>query len=135
MFLCSITKYLLLQVEMVHGKRLNVQKFSIGGTPRKVLYHSESRTLLVMRTGLNGTSYSSDICRVDPLSGSLLSKFRFEPGETAKCMEIMRVGNEHLLIVGTMQSSGRAIMPSGEAERLFPIPSPIHFSCPFSSQL
>nr|CAD1818479.1 unnamed protein product [Ananas comosus var. bracteatus] len=103
-------------VEMVHGKRLNVQKFSIGGTPRKVLYHSESRTLLVMRTGLNGTSYSSDICRVDPLSGSLLSKFRFEHGETAKCMEIMRIGNEHLLIVGTMQSSGRAIMPSGEAE-------------------
>ncbi|GJN24854.1 hypothetical protein PR202_gb12622 [Eleusine coracana subsp. coracana] len=43
-------------VEMVHGKRLNAQKFSIGGTPRKVLYHSESRSLLVLRTGLSDAS-------------------------------------------------------------------------------
>ncbi|KAF9595606.1 hypothetical protein IFM89_001355, partial [Coptis chinensis] len=30
--------------------RLNVLKFHLGGTPRKVLYHNESRLLLVMRT-------------------------------------------------------------------------------------
>ncbi|XP_038973265.1 splicing factor 3B subunit 3 isoform X1 [Phoenix dactylifera] len=103
-------------VEMVHSKRLNVQKFPIGGTPRKVLYHSESKTLLVMRTGLTDATCSSDICRVDPLSGTLLSKFKCEPGETAKCMQIVRVGNEQVLVVGTSQSAGRTIMPSGEAE-------------------
>lgn len=103
---------------MVHSKRLNVQKFPIGGTPRKVLYHSESKTLLVMRTGLTDAACSSDICSVDPLSGTLLSKFKCEPGETAKCMQIVRVGNEQVLVVGTSQSAGRTIMPSGEAERL-----------------
>lgn len=103
-------------VEMVHSKRLNVQKFPIGGTPRKVLYHGESKTLLVMRTGLTDAACSSDICRVDPLSGTLLSKFKCEPGETAKCMQIVRVGNEQVLVVGTSQSAGRTIMPSGEAE-------------------
>ncbi|ONK74791.1 uncharacterized protein A4U43_C03F10180, partial [Asparagus officinalis] len=102
-------------VEMVHAKRLNVQKFSVGGTPRKVLYHHESKTLLVMRIGLPGVC-SSDICRVDPLSGSVLSKFVCEPGETAKCMQIVKVGNEEVLIVGTSQVSGRIVMASGEAE-------------------
>ncbi|XP_042465522.1 splicing factor 3B subunit 3-like isoform X1 [Zingiber officinale] len=103
-------------VEMIHCKRLNVQKFSIHGTPRKLLYHNESKTLLVLRTGLKGGPCSSDICRVDPLSGTLLSKFQCEPGETAKCMQIVKVGNEQVLAVGTSQSSGRIIMPSGEAE-------------------
>ncbi|CAL9166748.1 unnamed protein product [Musa hybrid cultivar] len=103
-------------VEMVHCKRLNVQKFSIDGTPRKVLYHSESKTLLVLRTGLGGGSCSSDVCRVDPFSGTLLSKFQCEPGETAKCMQIVKVGKEQVLVVGTSQSVGRIIMPSGEAE-------------------
>ncbi|URE40577.1 CPSF A subunit region [Musa troglodytarum] len=103
-------------VEMVHCKRLNVQKFSIDGTPRKVLYHRESKTLLVLRTGLGGGSCSSDICRVDPFSGTLLSKFQCEPGETAKCMQIVKVGKEQVLVVGTSQSVGRIIMPSGEAE-------------------
>lgn len=102
---------------MVHCKRLNVQKFSIDGTPRKVLYHSESKTLLVLRTGLGGGSCSSDVCRVDPFSGTLLSKFQCEPGETAKCMQIVKVGKEQVLVVGTSQSVGRIIMPSGEAER------------------
>ncbi|KAJ6827600.1 splicing factor 3B subunit 3 [Iris pallida] len=102
-------------LEMVHTKRLNVHKISVGGTPRKVLYHRESKTLLVMRTGLSGI-YSSDICRVDPLSGAMLQKFRCERGETAKCMQIVRVGNKEVLVVGTSLFSGKAIMPSGEAE-------------------
>ncbi|XP_057486313.1 uncharacterized protein LOC130772478 isoform X5 [Actinidia eriantha] len=104
-------------VEMVHTKRLNVQKFHLGGTPRKVLYHSESRLLLVMRTELSHDSYSSDICCVDPLSGSVLSSFRLDPGETGKTMDLVRVGNEQVLVVGTSQSSDPVIMPSGEAER------------------
>ncbi|XP_059668567.1 uncharacterized protein LOC132313688 isoform X2 [Cornus florida] len=103
-------------VEMVHSKRLNVQKFHLGGTPRKVLYHSESRLLLVMRTELSNDSYSSDICCVDPLSGSVLSSYKLEPGETGKSMELVKVGNEQVLVVGTSLSAGPAIMPSGEAE-------------------
>lgn len=103
-------------VEMVHCKRLNVQKFHLGGTLRKVLYHSESRLLVVMRTQLPNDTCSSDICCVDPLSGSVLSSFKLEHGETGKSMEFVRVGNEQVLIVGTGISSGRAMMPSGEAE-------------------
>ncbi|KAJ4801243.1 Cleavage and polyadenylation specificity factor (CPSF) A subunit protein [Rhynchospora pubera] len=103
-------------VEMVHSKRLNVQKFPIEGNPRKVLYHNESKTLFMIRTGLSSPSCSSDICQVDPLSGSFLSNFKCEPGETAKCMQIVNVGTEQVLVVGTSRSPGPLIMPSGEAE-------------------
>ncbi|PHT37041.1 hypothetical protein CQW23_24741 [Capsicum baccatum] len=103
-------------VEMVPSKRLNVQKFHFGGTPRKVLYHSESRLLLVLRTDLSDDLCSSDVCCIDPLSGSVLSSFKFEPGEIGKCMELVKAGNEQVLVVGTGLSSGPAIMPSGEAE-------------------
>ncbi|XP_061372111.1 pre-mRNA-splicing factor RSE1 isoform X1 [Gastrolobium bilobum] len=103
-------------VEMVHSKRLNVQKFHLEGTPRKVLYHNESRMLLVMRTELNCGTCLSDICCVDPLSGSVLSSFRLELGETGKSMELVKVGSEQVLVVGTSLSCGPAIMPSGEAE-------------------
>lgn len=105
-------------VEMVHMKRLNVQKLLLGSTPRRVLYHSESKSLLVMRSECyeDDSSPVSDICCVDPLSGLLLSTFRLDPGETAKCMQLWKVGNEHVLVVGTGLSAGRAIMPSGEAE-------------------
>ncbi|XP_022882617.1 uncharacterized protein LOC111399497 isoform X1 [Olea europaea var. sylvestris] len=102
-------------VEMVPSKRLNVQKFPLGGTPRKVLYHSESRLLIVMRTELDNEC-SSDVCCIDPLSGSVLSSFKFEPGEIGKCMELVKVGDECVLVIGTSQSAGPAIMPSGEAE-------------------
>lgn len=101
---------------MVPSKRLNVQKFHLGGTPRKVLYHSDSRLLIVMRTDLDNESRSSDVCCVDPLSGAVLSSFKFDPGETCKCMELVNVGNEQVLVVGTSLSAGPAIMPSGEAE-------------------
>lgn len=104
---------------MVHSKRLNVQKFLLGSTPRKILYHNESKTLLILKTELNSEPPSSDICRIDPLSGSSYPMHRFAPGEVAKCMQLMKVGNEQLLVVGTCQSSGRVIMPSGEAERSF----------------
>ncbi|XP_020578646.1 pre-mRNA-splicing factor RSE1 isoform X2 [Phalaenopsis equestris] len=103
-------------LELGHRKRLNVGKFSIEGTPRKVLYHKESKTLLILRTGLRDTSFSSDICRVDPFNGVMISKFSCELGETAKCMQIMRIGYQHLLVVGTSQCPGRTIMPNGEAE-------------------
>uniref|UniRef100_A0A1D1Y3V3 Splicing factor 3B subunit 3 n=2 Tax=Anthurium amnicola TaxID=1678845 RepID=A0A1D1Y3V3_9ARAE len=103
-------------VEMAHSTRLNVQKFCLGGTPRKVLYHNESKTLLVMRSGLSDDSCSSDICRIDPLNGSLLSRFKCEHGEIAKSMQIVKVGTEQVLVVGTSQIVGRAIMPSGESE-------------------
>ncbi|KAL2501533.1 Cleavage and polyadenylation specificity factor (CPSF) A subunit protein [Forsythia ovata] len=103
-------------VEMVPSKRLNVQKFHLGGTPRKVLYHSESKLLIVMRTELDNESCSSDVCCIDPLSGSVLSSFKFDPGETGKCMDVVKVGDEHVLVIGTSLSAGPAIMPSGEAE-------------------
>ncbi|PIA53914.1 hypothetical protein AQUCO_00900466v1 [Aquilegia coerulea] len=103
-------------VEMVHTKRLNVQKFAIGGTPRKILYHNESRLLLVMRTDLETGLSSSDICFVDPVSGSLLSTYKLEAGEIGKSMQLVKVGSEQVLVVGTSQSTGRIIMSSGEAE-------------------
>ncbi|KAK6945421.1 Cleavage/polyadenylation specificity factor, A subunit, N-terminal [Dillenia turbinata] len=103
-------------VEMVHSKRLNVQKFHLGGTPRKVLYHSESRLLLVLRTDVDNDTCSSDICCVDPLNGSVLSSYKLELGETGKSMDLVRVGNDQVLVVGTSKSAGPAIMPSGEAE-------------------
>ncbi|KAK8554110.1 hypothetical protein V6N12_031085 [Hibiscus sabdariffa] len=103
-------------VEMVHSERLNVQKFHIGGTPRKVLYHSNSKLLFVMRTELSDDTCSSDICCVDPLSGSVVASFKLELGEIGKCMELVRVGNEQVLVVGTSLSPGPAVMPSGEAE-------------------
>ncbi|XP_073525723.1 uncharacterized protein [Phyllobates terribilis] len=104
-------------VEMVPSRRLNVQKFHVGGTPRKVLYHKESRLLLVMRTDLEDeVFFSSDICCVDPLSGSVLSTFKFELGETGKCMDLVKAGNEQVLLVGTSLSAGPAVMPNGEAE-------------------
>ncbi|KAJ0966274.1 hypothetical protein J5N97_027412 [Dioscorea zingiberensis] len=102
-------------VEMVY-KRLNVQRFTVGGTPRKLLYHRDSKTLLIMRTGLNGASGSSDICCIETPSGSFLSSYTFGLGETAKCMQMIRVGNVWVFVVGTSLSSGRTIMPSGEAE-------------------
>ncbi|WZZ62513.1 hypothetical protein YC2023_062620 [Brassica napus] len=102
-------------VEMVHSKRLNAQKFHLGGTPRKVIYHSESKLLIVMRTDLYDAC-TSDICCVDPLSGSVLSSYKLKPGETGKSMELVRVGNEQVLVVGTSLSFGPAILPSGEAE-------------------
>ncbi|KAH9329513.1 hypothetical protein KI387_001621, partial [Taxus chinensis] len=105
-------------VEMVHTKRLNVQKHLLGSTPRRILYHSESKTLLVMRTESHEDDSNpiSNICCVDPLSGSLLSSYKFDPGETVRCMQLWKVGNEEVLVVGTGMSAGRAIMPSGEAE-------------------
>lgn len=100
----------------MHSKRLNAQKFHLGGTPRKVIYHSESKLLIVLRTDLYDTC-TCDICCVDPLSGSVLSSYKLKPGETGKSMELVRVGNVHVLVVGTSLSSGPAILPSGEAER------------------
>lgn len=108
---------------MVHSQRFNVQKVHIGGTPRKVLYHCESRLVLVMRTDLSNDTCLSDICCVDPQSGTVLSTFKLEPDEIAKSMELVKVGNEHVVVIGTSLSSGPAIMPSGEAERcmIFPM--------------
>lgn len=103
-------------VEMVYSKRLNMRKFHLKGTPRKVLYHNESRMLLVMRTELSIGTCLSDICCVDPLSGSVLSSFRLELGETATSMELIRVGSEQVLVVGTSLYSGPPAIPSGEAE-------------------
>ncbi|KAK4272631.1 hypothetical protein QN277_021156 [Acacia crassicarpa] len=103
-------------VEMVQSKRLNVQKFHFEGTPRKVLYHNESRILIVLRTELNCGSFLSDICCVDPLSGSILSSYKLELGEIGKAMELVSVGSDQVLVVGTSFSSGPAIMPNGEAE-------------------
>lgn len=103
-------------VEMVHSKRLNVQKFPLGGTPRKVLYHNESKLLVVMRTDLTDEICSSDICCVDPVSGSAVCSFKLEHGEIGKSMNLVRVGNDQVVVIGTSLSSGPATMPSGEAE-------------------
>lgn len=102
---------------MVHSKRLNVQKFHIDGTPRKVLYHSDSKLLLVLRTDLDCDDCISDVCCVDPYSGSVLSTFKFESVELGKSMELVRVGNELVVVIGTTFCNGRTMLPNGEAER------------------
>lgn len=71
----------------------------------------------MMRTELSGDTSSSDICCVDPLSGTVVSSEKLQPGETGKSMELLRVGKQQVVLVGTSLSSGPAIMPSGEAER------------------
>ena len=70
-----------------------------------------------MRTGLTGASCSSDIVQIDPNNGILLSRFKCEAGETARCIQIAKIGNEQVLIVGTSKSTDRPMMPNGEAER------------------
>ncbi len=104
---------------MEHLKRLNVQRLPVGRTPRRVLYHSESKTLLVMRSDSSGPNRSaaSDICCMDPLSGVIHSCFQLEAGETARCMQLWKVGNEQLLLVGTSLTGSNSITTAGEAER------------------
>ncbi|KAG0621581.1 hypothetical protein M758_3G031700 [Ceratodon purpureus] len=104
-------------VEMEHLKRLNVQKLPLGRTPRRILYHSESKTLVVMRTdpGPDG-NLVSDLCCVDPLSGASHSCYTLEAGEVARSIHIWKYRQEQLLLVGTSLSSGGLIMSSGEAE-------------------
>lgn len=105
-------------VEMEHSKRLNVQRLSLGSTSRKIVYHDESKMLLVMRSEYCElvSGCISDICCLDPLSGALLSSYKFEHGETPKCMQLWKFGNETLLLVGTGLTTGRAMMPNGEPE-------------------
>ncbi|KAH7280408.1 hypothetical protein KP509_37G065800 [Ceratopteris richardii] len=103
-------------VEMEHSKRLNVQRHSLRSTPRKIAYHAESKTLLVLRSEwcdhVNG--YVSDICCVDPVTGASTFSYKFDHAELPKCMELCRVANEHLLLVGTGLSTGKAMMANGE---------------------
>ena len=103
---------------MEHLKRLNVQKLPLGRTPRRILYHSESKTLIVMRTdpGPDG-NLVSDLCCVDPLSGANHSCYTLETGEVARSIQLWKYRQEQLLLVGTSLISGGVIMSSGEAER------------------
>ncbi|CAM6115609.1 unnamed protein product [Calypogeia fissa] len=99
-------------VEMEHSKRLNVQRLPLGRSPRHVLYHSDSKMLLVMRSDRAG----SDICCVDPLAGSIHSCFQLDEGEIGRCMQLWYQRGEHLLLVGTGLTDGKPIMPNGEPE-------------------
>ncbi|MCO5552296.1 hypothetical protein L7F22_005808 [Adiantum nelumboides] len=105
-------------VEMEHSKRLNVERLTLGSTPRKIVYHGESKTLLVMRSDWCGHlhGYVSDICCIDPVSGLLMFSYRFDHTETPKCMQLCKIGSEHLLLVGTGLTTGKAIMANGEPD-------------------
>lgn len=104
---------------MERSKRLNVQRFPLGSTPRRILYHAESKKLLVMRSEYSDVAYGyvSDICCVDPGSGSVHFSYIFDDGEVPKCMELWKSGNEHLLLVGTGLTTGKAMMDNGEPNR------------------
>lgn len=104
------------QVEMEHSKRLNVQRLPLSRSPRHVLYHPESKMLLVMRSDL----VASDICCVDPLTGGLHNCFQLDEGEIGRCMQLWNQRGEQLLLVGTGLTDGKPIMPNGEPERCFP---------------
>lgn len=118
---------------MEHLKRLNVQKLTLGRTPRRVLYHSVSKTLIVMRTdpGPEGNQVS-DICCVDPLSGASHSCYTLETGEVARSIQLWKYRQELLLLVGTSITKA-GVLSSGEAERYHTSPN---FAClcgtPFS---
>ncbi|MCO5592813.1 hypothetical protein L7F22_046816 [Adiantum nelumboides] len=105
-------------VEMEHSKRLNVERLTLGSTPRKIVYHGESKTLLVMRSDWCGHlhGYVSDICCIDPVSGLSMFSYRFDHTETPKCMQLCKIGSEHLLLVGTGLTTGKAIMANGEPD-------------------
>lgn len=105
------------QVEMEHLKRLNVQKLPLGRTPRRVLYHSVSKTLIVMQTdpGPDG-NLVSDLCCVDPVSGASHSCYTLDAGEVARSIQLWKHRQELLLLVGTSLTKG-GVMSSGEAER------------------
>lgn len=102
-----------MQVEMEHSKRLNVQRLPVGRSPRRVLYHPESKMLLVLRSDHAG----SDICCVDPLTGSIHHCFQLDEGEIGRCMQLWYQRGEQLLLVGTGLTAGKPIMPNGEPER------------------
>ena len=103
---------------MEHSKRLNVQRFPLGSTPRRILYHVDSKKLLIMRSEYSDLvhGYVSDICCVDPVSGSVQFSYMFDYGEVPKCMELMKSGKEHLLLVGTGLTTGKAMMANGEPD-------------------
>ncbi|BBM97233.1 splicing factor 3B subunit 3 [Marchantia polymorpha subsp. ruderalis] len=99
-------------VEMEHSKRLNVQRLPLGRTPRRVLYHAPTAMLVVLRSE-HGVS---DICCVDPLSGTISSCYQLVEGETAKCMQLWHTNGEELVLVGTSLTDGKPMMPNGEPE-------------------
>ncbi|EFJ05968.1 hypothetical protein SELMODRAFT_136264 [Selaginella moellendorffii] len=101
-------------VEMEQSRTLNVQKLRLGCTGRRVLYHPESGVLIVLRLL---SEHRSDVCCIEPLSGAVLCVHPFGVGQIVKCMELMKLGDEQLLLVGTASDTRRAVMATGEAER------------------
>ncbi|KAL3699902.1 hypothetical protein R1sor_017924 [Riccia sorocarpa] len=99
-------------VEMEHTKRLHVQRLPLRRTPRRVLYHESTKTLVVLRSECS----VSDICCIDPLSGTILSSYLLGEGETAKCMQLWHIGGDQLILVGTSLTDGKSMMPNGEPE-------------------
>ncbi|KAL2651850.1 hypothetical protein R1flu_019978 [Riccia fluitans] len=99
-------------VEMEHTKRLHVQRLPLRRTIRRVLYHDSTKTLVILRS----ESSVSDICCIDPLSGTILSSYQLGDGEIAKCMQLWQVGGDQLVLVGTSLTDGKPMMPSGEPE-------------------
>ena len=74
--------------------------------------------LVIRRGPFDDGSCLSDICCMNPLDGSIRARFKCESGEMAKSMQVVKVGSEQVLVVGTCRTSGKLIMPSGESERL-----------------
>ncbi|XP_078430686.1 cleavage and polyadenylation specificity factor (CPSF) A subunit protein [Wolffia australiana] len=103
-------------VEVNNSKRFNIEKFSLDGTCCKILYDEESKTSFVLRRGQFDDSCVSDICQLDLCSGSILARFNCESKEIAKCMKIVKVGSEKVLVVGTIRSGERIILPTGEPD-------------------
>ncbi len=53
----------------------------------------------------------SNIYCVDPLS------FQLEDGKITRCIQLWKVGNDQLLLVGTSFTRGNSIMTTGETKR------------------
>eukprot|EP00850_Spirogloea_muscicola_P014245 SM000101S09243 [mRNA] locus=s101:32546:40287:- [translate_table: standard] len=127
-------------VEMEQSKRLNLQTLPLGATPRRLVFHDASNTLLVIcsRTRsreklVNGCSTGkrsgnaslinaperrvSELRAIDPISGVVHASFTLEEGELAMSLQVWKQGAEQLVVVGTGFDVEPSVPLSGESGR------------------
>eukprot|EP00898_Chlorokybus_atmophyticus_P003273 jgi/Chlat1/3947/Chrsp26S04201 len=116
-------------VAMEQSKRLNVQKLPLGATPRRVLYHNQSKLLVVACTDETTSHFSMMpgtvatfpvICGlkcVDPVSGRVFYEMRLKPCEVAFSLKswTLEHGQEYI-VAGTALGVGTPLQ--GERGRL-----------------
>lgn len=108
-------------VEMEQSKRLSVQQIPVGRTPRHLVYHSVSKTLIIICTSI-GASGEPPICEVrciDPVGGQVHFTHKLEAGELALSVQVWQPHGEQLVVVGTGPANALPLLPhdGGKAVR------------------